>query len=288
MTGTEPQTDAAAFCAALVREHDFDRYAATLFVAPELRRALLSLYAFNVEIVRVRDQVTQPLTGEVRLQWWRDMLTGQAHGGVEGNPVAAELLLTVRQFDLPVDRLTRLIDEHAFDLYNDPMPTGAALDGYLSDTQAALIAVAAQIAAPPSAELNHLARHAGLALGMAQVMASLPRDAGRRQLFVPLDLLERRGSRLEEVFAGKPTPEIRKALDELAAEAGQHLQTAVQLLAEAPPAVRPILLPLALVRRDIARRSRGEADPFQPQPRSHLATLWTLWRASRSRTFRFR
>jgi phytoene synthase len=288
MTGAEPQADAAAYCAALVREHDFSRYAATLFVGPELRRALLSLYAFNVEIVRVRDQVTQPLPGEIRLQWWRDMLTGEAHGGVEGNPVAAELLLTVRQFALPVDRLTRLIDEHTFDLYNDPMPTSAALDGYLSDTHAALIAVAAQIAAPPSPEINHLARHAGLALGMAQVIASLPRDAARRQLFVPLDLLERHGSGLEEVFAGKPTPAIRKALDELAAEAKQHLQTALQLLAEVPPAVRPILLPLALVHRDIARRSRAEADPFQPQARSHLATLWTLWRASRSRTFRSR
>jgi phytoene synthase len=288
MTGTEPQADAAAFCAALVREHDFSRYAATLFVGPELRRALLSLYAFNVEIVRVRDQVTQPLPGEVRLQWWRDALSGQAHGGVEGNPVAAELLLTVRHFNLPIDRLIRLIDEHTFDLYNDPMPTGAALDGYLSDTQAALVAVAAEIVASPSPEIDHLARHAGLALGMTHIVASLPRDAARRQLFVPLDLLERHGSGLEEVFAGKPTPAIGKALDELLAEAGRHLETALELLAEAPPAVRPILLPLALVQREIARSSRVEANPFQPQARSHLSILWTLWRASRSRTFRAR
>jgi len=286
MTGTEAPADAAAFCAALVREHDFGRYAATLFVGPELRRTLLSLYAFNVEIVRVRDQVTQPLPGEVRLQWWRDMLTGAADGGVEGHPVAAELLWTIRQYDLPVERLTRLIDEHTFDLYNDPMPTGAALDGYLSDTQAALVAVGAQIAAPPSPELNHLARHAGLALGMMHVIASLPRDAARRQLFVPLDLLERHGSGLEEVFAGKMTPAIGKALDELAAEASEHLETALQLLAEAPPAIRPILLPLALLRRDIARRSHALSDPFQPQARSHLSILWALWRASRSRAFR--
>src|SRR3954468_23512168 len=129
----------AAFCAGLVRACDFDRYASTLFVDGATRRALLALYAFNVEIVRVRDQVTQPLPGEIRLQWWRDMLTGEAHGGVEGNPVAAELLSTVQRFALPIERLTRLIDEHQFDLYNDPMPTGAALDGYLSETQAALV-----------------------------------------------------------------------------------------------------------------------------------------------------
>jgi len=281
-----PSADAAALCAALVREHDFGRYAATLFVGPELRRSLLSLYAFNAEIVRVRDQVTQPLPGEIRLQWWRDMLTGEAHGGAEGNPVAAELLSTVHRFALPVERLTRLIDEHQFDLYNDPMPTSAALDGYLSETQAALVATALRIVAPPTPEIDHLARHAGLAQGIVQVIGSLPRDAARRQLFVPLDLLERHGSGLDEVFAGRQTPAIRAALNELAAEAGRHLQTALELLTEAPRELRPILLPLALSGRDLARLSRPDHDPFQPQTRSHLSVLWTLWRASRSLTFR--
>jgi phytoene synthase len=288
MTAAEPSADAAAFCAALVREHDFGRYAATLFVGPEMRRALLSLYAFNVEIIRVRDQVTQPLPGEVRLQWWRDMLTGEADGGVAGHPVAAELLRTVQRFALPVDRLTRLIDEHQFDLYNDPMPTGAALDGYLGDTQAALVVAAARIAAPPSPETDHLARHAGLAQGIVQVIASLPRDAARRQLFVPRDLLERHGSSPDQIFAEQQTPAVRAAIHELAADADQHLRTVLELLPDAPGALRPILLPVALLRRDIARFMRPDHDPFQPQTRSHLSILWTLWWASRSRTFRAR
>ena len=75
--------------------------------------------------------MSQPLPGEIRLQWWTDMLAGAGHGGVEGNPVAAELLLAIRNCGLPVERLSRLIDEHQFDLYNDPMPTMAALEGYL-------------------------------------------------------------------------------------------------------------------------------------------------------------
>ena len=39
---------------------------------------------------------SQPLPGEIRLQWWTDMLAGAGHGGVEGNPVAAELMLAIR------------------------------------------------------------------------------------------------------------------------------------------------------------------------------------------------
>jgi 15-cis-phytoene synthase len=278
--------DAAGFCADLVRTHDFVRYASTLFVPPAQRRALLALYAFNVEISRIRLHVSQALSGEMRLQWWTDMLAGTAHGGVEGNPVAAELLLAIEGAHLPVERLSRLIEEHQFDLYNDPMPTMAALEGYIDDTSSALFSLAARIAGEASDEIEHLARHAGLAQGIAQVMAALRLDASRRQLFVPLQLLERHGSGMEEVFAGKQTPKLRAALDQLVDDARGHVRTALMLLNGVSPPVRPLFLPLALVRRNLEQMSRADGDPFAPRPASRLRTLWTLWRASRTPEFR--
>ena len=285
MSEAATSKDSAAFCADLVRTHDFPRYAATLFLPQAQRRALLSIYAFNVEISRVRDQVSQPLPGEIRMQWWTDMLTGGGHGDVEGNPVAAQLLQTTSEYRLPAEPLLRLIEEHQFDLYNDPMPSMAALEGYATDTASALFSLGARILEPPSAVIDHLARHAGLAQGMAQVIAALPFDAARRQLFLPLQLLQQHGSGMEEIFSGKQTPRARAAIDQLAEEAGKHLDTAFDLLTHLPRQVRPIFLPLALVRRDLARMARTDFDPFVPQPTSRLRTLWTLWRASRSKEF---
>jgi phytoene synthase len=285
MSSADGDRASAAFCAELVRSHDFPRYASTLFLPAAQRRAVLAIYAFNVEISRVREQVSQPLPGEIRLQWWTDMLAGAGHGGVEGNPVAAELLLAIRSWRLPAERLSRLIGEHQFDLYNDPMPTRAALEGYINDTACALLSLAAGISGYQSEEIEHLARHAGLAQGIAQVISALPLDASRRQLFVPLQLLESQGSDMDEVFSGKQTPRVRAVLDQLIAEAREHLNTALALLAGAPPPVRPVFLPLALVRRDLMRMSRADSDPFMPQPASRLRTLWTLWRAARSREF---
>lgn len=276
-------SEAAGFCAELVRTHDFARYASTLLVPAAERRALLALYAFNVEISRVRVQVSQPLPGEVRLQWWTDMLAGQGHGGIEGNPVAAELLRTVERGRLPVDRLTRLITEHQFDLYNDPMPTMPALEGYLNDTASALFSMAAMVVAMPSEAIEHLARHAGLAQGMAQVMASLPFDASRRQLYVPLQVLADHGCGIEDVFAGRQTPKLRAALDQFLDVAGRHVKTAFALLATVPPPVRTVFLPLALVRRDLEWMFGH--DPFVPRAASRFRILWTLWRASRARVF---
>lgn len=285
MSDMDGVRESAAFCADLVRSHDFARYASTLFLPSDQRRALLAIYAFNVEISRVREQVSQPLPGEMRLQWWTDMLAGTSHGGVEGNPVAAELMLAIRNCRLPIERLSRLIDEHQFDLYNDPMPTLAALEGYISDTAGALFSLGAAICGCQSDAIEHLARHAGLAQGFAQVIAALPLDASRRQLFVPLQLLQQHGCGMEEVFAGKETPKLRAALDQLIGEARGHLKTAVALLADVPPEARPVFLPLALVRRDLQRMARADNDPFVPHVTSRFGTLWTLWRASKSREF---
>jgi phytoene synthase len=283
---TSADKDAAAFCADLVRSHDFARYASTLFVPAENRRALLALYAFNVEISRIRDHVSQPLPGEIRMQWWTDLLAGAGHGGVEGNPVASELSAAIRTYGLPAKPMSRLIDEHQFDLYNDPMPTLAALEGYVHETASAVFGLAARVLAPPSAEIEHLARHAGFAEGFVQVVASLPRDAARRQIFLPLQFLQSQGSGMEEVFSGKQTPKLRAAVDQLLNEAREHLLTAEGLLAQVPARVRPAFLPLALVRRDLARMSRADNDPFVLRARSRFSILWALWRASRSRQFK--
>jgi phytoene synthase len=283
MTATSKES--AAFCADLVRTYDFVRYASTLFLPAVQRRALLSIYALNVEISRVREQVSQPLPGEMRLQWWTDMLEGAGHGGVEGNPVAAELLHTIGEYRLPIQPLSRLIEEHQFDLYNDPMPSLAALEGYVTDTSGALFLLGVRIAAQPSAATDHLARHAGLAQGIAQVISALPLDAARRQLFVPLQLLQQHGSRVEQVYSGKQTPQARAAIDQLVGEARNHLRTAFELLAHVPPQVRPVFLPLALVHRDVKRMARADFDPFVPHITSRLRILWTLWRASRTKEF---
>lgn len=285
MSRAATPSDTVTFCADLVRSHDFPRYAATLFAPAAERRALLALYAFNVEIVRVRDQVSQPLPGEIRFQWWTDLFSGLVHGSAEGNPVAAELLRAIRDFDLPVEPLSLLIDEHQFDLYNDPMPTMTALEGYLAATCSALFVLAARIMGEASDASEHLARHAGLAQGIAQVIANLPRDSAHRQLFLPQQFLTSHGCGIEDVFAGKQTPNVNAVLDQLIGEGRQHLATASSLLAQVPPSARAAFLPLSQARTDLDRLSRPGRNPFAPQPVSRLRTLWTLWRASRSREF---
>ena len=137
--------DAVRHCENLVREHDKDRYLAALFAPAQQRGALFAIYAFNVEIVRVAAFVREPMAGEIRLQWWRDVLNGERNGEAAANPVAAALRDTIARFALPTEPLLRLLEARAFDLYDDPMPDVAALEAYLDATSSGLIALAAFI-----------------------------------------------------------------------------------------------------------------------------------------------
>ena len=69
----------------LVRKQDPDRYLACLFAPEASGPHLLALYSFSLEMARVRELVSEPLTGEIRMQWWRELLT--ARGGATSAPI---------------------------------------------------------------------------------------------------------------------------------------------------------------------------------------------------------
>src|ERR1700746_1400332 len=115
--------DAFAYCAELVRTADRDRFIASLFAPAERRGALHALYGFAAECARVREAAHTALPGEIRLQWWTDVINGERDGEANANPVAAALLTTVERCHLRRDVLLDVIEARRFDLYEDTMRT---------------------------------------------------------------------------------------------------------------------------------------------------------------------
>lgn len=274
--------NAQAYCADQARTHDFTAYAASLFVPPEPRRAWLALAAFNADVAHIRDHISQPMPGEIRLQWWRDTLTGGSDGE-QGNPVAAELLRAVKHYNLPIETLVRLIDAHVFDVYDDPMPDMAALEAHCRDTSAALYVLRAKILGAASPEILRIAEHAGIAEGFVDTMLSLPKHAARRQLYLPTDLMNFKGTIAEDIFARHVTEPLKEVLVHLRDEAHTQCDAAMAMLRDAPREARPAFLPLVQVARNLNQLEK--ADPFAPPLMSRLAVLWTTWRASKASPF---
>jgi len=270
--------EAFAYCAELVRAADWDRFIASLFAPAARRGALHALYAFNVEVSRVRDAAHAALPGEVRLQWWRDVIEGERAEEARANPVAAALLASIERYRLSTATLVDLLEARRFDLYDDPMATLADLETYGRRTSSPLFALAAQILADETAE--PVSRPAGVAYAFAGLLRALPQQVARRQLYVPMDVLERHQVRTHDVFAGRSPPGLKAALAELRDVGRGQLQQASERAAELPPQAVPAFLPLATVRAALARLDRS--DPFAPAAVPQWRRQWLIWRAARN------
>lgn len=275
-----------AHCLAMLRDTDRDRYLACLLAPAEKRGALAALYAFNAEIARVRDVVREALPGEIRLQWWRDVLDGTAEGDAMANPLAAGLMACVEEYRLPVAVLTDMTEARIFDVYNDPMESRAAFEGYAGETASALIQLASLILdparAPGSAEA---AGHAGVAQTVAGTLLMLPIHRRRGQVYLPADLLAATGLTPEALLAGDDTVAAARAVDAFIGLGREHLAKA-RAAGGISPANRPAFLPVALVPPvlDAAEKAGAAALERSLQP-AQWRRQWWMWRALRRGPF---
>ena len=268
-------------CAALVREADRDRYLAALFAPAEHRDALFALYAFNVEISRIRELAREPMPGEIRLQWWREVLEGGRDSEAAAHPVAAALRAALGRYGLLAAPLLQLLDAHTFDLYDEPMATVDALELYAIQTQSPVFARASGFLGGGKTPADLFTLDAGVAFAFAGLLARFGRHASRKQIYVPADVLERHGATPADIYAGRSSEGLRAALADMRRLAREHLGKAQEELVAAPAEILPAFLPLATIGPTLRRMERAGYDPFIFEPLAPWRRQWLLWRAAR-------
>ena len=134
-------------CAATVRRYDPDRYVASLLLPAAARPALWAVYAFNYEVARSREVVTDAPLGRIRLQWWREALdeavrpeNPQFHHEIL-RPLAAHLHANA----LPVAEFHALIDAREADMDPGAVSGPAALEDYAVTTNLPLLRLSARL-----------------------------------------------------------------------------------------------------------------------------------------------
>jgi len=268
--------DVFAYCAELVRTADRDRYLAALFAPAAHRGALFALHAFNSEVARVREAAREPLPGEIRLQWWREVLRGERDGEASANPVASALRETIARHGLDAGALIDLIEAHRFDLYDEPMQAIADLEDYVRKSSSALFALTVKILC--GIDVKEAAEPAGMAYGISALLRAFPLHAARGQLYVPLELLERHDVQTSDVLGGRPSAGLNAALADLRELARRHLSASRQTVPALPQDALPAFLPVALVGPSLKRLER--CDALSPVEIPQWRRQWLIWRAA--------
>lgn len=263
-----------------VRAADHDRYLTALYAPVGKRDALFSLYAFNAEVAGIRDRIHEALPGEVRLQWWRDLIAADNDGAGIGHPTADALKATISVHRLPKLAFENMLEARIFDLYDDPMPSRTDLEGYCGETAAALIQLAAMVLDPVEApRFAELAGRAGCAQAMTGLLLLLPLHRKRGQCFIPADILAAAGSPPEEFVAGDGGPGAQRAVAAMIALAREHLSAFERGAAELPASLRPAFLPLALSRAYLDKMEGSSHSLLDSVARlSALRRHWLLLR----------
>jgi 15-cis-phytoene synthase len=268
--------------AAIVRTSAWDRYISTLFAPAEKRDALFALYAFDAEVARIALLVHDPLPGEIRLQWWRDVANGTRDAEAQGHPVATTLLQTIKDHNLPRSAFDTYCDARIFDFYHDAMPDQTALEAYLGATHSAFIQLACLIVDKDAArQAADASGHAGVALGTAAIIQQLPRTRSRSQCYVPADILNACGLDSDAFIKGDNKSAIKNAIDALC-ELGLSHVTKWQAAAKAlPPSLKSVFLPIYNARRILEKAKLPAQQPaFAAIELSQLRRLYGITRAA--------
>jgi phytoene synthase len=273
-----------AHCEALLRRDDPDRWLACLFVPAGKRPYIHAVYAFNLEVARVREAVSEPMLGEIRLQWWRDAIEKPDGGDVRANPVAAALVETIQRFDLPKEHFIELLDARAFDLYDEPMETVEALEGYAKATSSNLFCPLPAILDPhETASGFGVSEHGGIAYALTGLLRAFPWQSAGGQLFLPLEILKRYDVGRADIAAGEATPAIREALADVRTLARDHLEIFLTRIEGLPDSCKPGFLPVALCEPYLRQMEKPGYEPFKtPVELPQWRRQWTLWRAAKA------
>lgn len=281
-SGLGPGIDSGIdYCLQQIRRFDRDRYL-TVVAAPQAAAADLAvLYAFNLELAMVRDSVSEPMLGRIRLQWWREAIAELQAGRTRRHAVLESFAALHARRPLKPARVERMIEARESE-FDEIIPADlAALEAIADATSGELLRLAAEAAGLDLAtgDSEALIRAVGIAFGLTGMLRATLHLARHRRTVLPTALLEKHDISLDRLYDLKPQPGLSAAIAEIAGAARAQLATAQRF--SAPPALLPALRIGTLARAQLARLERRNHDLFDQ--RSIEASPRDIWRLAAKR-----
>ncbi|KAI1074318.1 Squalene/phytoene synthase [Whalleya microplaca] len=255
---TDADVDKARqYCVSQLRQSDYDSYLIRNLLPQSRRDAYDTFRAFNLELVRLPELVSNPIIGQLRMQFWRDAVNNTFAGKPPKEPIMIMLSKVISELaDIAPHSspnpirfwLLRLINTREKYMDNRPFTSLAKLEEYAENTYSTLMY--STLAALPlsSMHMDHLASHVGKACGIVAVLRGIPflaapsppvkspggADVGGGRnpvLLLPLDVMAETGLKEEDVYRQGPQADgFQDAVFKVATRANDHLITAREML----------------------------------------------------------
>lgn len=209
----------------------------------------MAIRAFNIELARIPDVVSNPTIGSMRMQFWRQTIDSTFAEKPPEEPVAVLLASYIYQgYKLSKTWFHRIINTRDHQLSHPGFASLTDLESYAESTYSTLLYLSLSALPLNSLTIDHLASHIGKAAGITAVLRGvpllafppplnhhsvnppgigLPPTRGRQgTIALPLDVMSSSGVREEDIFSqGGDADGLRDAVFMVATRASDHLIT---------------------------------------------------------------
>ncbi len=265
--------DDLAYCAGQVRSLDSDRYVTALF-APASRRAdLLALYAFNLELARSREAVSEPALGRIRLQWWRDAIAECYEGGARRHQVIQPLAAAIKRHGLSRHLFERIIDTREVDFDPSPLERLEHLVAYADATSGALNLLALEVLGARDRSHEQAAATVGRSWALTGTIRGLRHLLVTGRSPLPQDLMKKHGLTQAALQRLKRSDALCKTVEEIAVIAMNYMD---DMSVEKSGRAAPVLLSAVLARAYLKRLAGTGHAPFDERNMRRLP--YRSWR----------
>ncbi|OTB20705.1 hypothetical protein K445DRAFT_91457 [Daldinia sp. EC12] len=253
---TDADVDKARqYCVAQLRQSDYDSYLIRNILPKQRQDAYDALRAFNLELVRLPELVSNPTIGLMRMQFWRDAINSTFAGKPPKEPIMTLLYKVITDLTEKGGTpssikfwLLRLINTREQYMDNRPFTSLSSLEEYAENTYSTLMYSNLAALSIHSMHMDHLASHIGKACGIVAILRGVPFLAapsppvkspdgasvgsGRNPvLLLPLDVMAETGLKEEDVYRNGPRADgFQDAIFKVATRAHDHLITAREML----------------------------------------------------------
>ncbi len=273
----------------MVRREDRDRYLTALFAPADRRADVQALYAFNIELGRIRANVSETLIGRMKLQWWRDVVEGiyNGKGGPQGNPVTEALAHAISSRKLSRLHFDEMIATREREMESDEdgftFASVLDLEAYAEGTAVRLINLVIEVLDASTDDTKVAARHVGIGYALTGILRAVLFHAGENQLLLPKEMLAETGlTGVQDLRVAQNAKSIARTIAAFAMTAEVHLKKA--WACHVPRIAVPALLGATIAAQYLKELRVANYDLTNPRIGRMRASvprlIWNAWRGT--------
>ncbi|MEH6726499.1 MAG: squalene/phytoene synthase family protein [Hyphomicrobiales bacterium] len=274
----------------IVRSADPARYFANQFVPATHRNDVFLLHGFDLEIRKIARTIREPMAGEIRLQWWREVFGGSRTTEAAASPLAQMMLDFSQRHSVGSQIWDNYLDGRIFDLYDDAVEDRAAFEAYAGQTDGTVLQLACLVLdRGQSSSASQVSGYLACVLCLwNRVLQPIlyadqppaPELVTRISRYLPPELRQAAGFVANPYLESKAV-DTAQAVSEICAVAETYLEKARAAADAVPATLRPAFLSVAPIASQLSKIQQDSGPPLPMTEISKSGLIWRLWRSSK-------